>query len=184
MSICTASKSHHGCRWLCGIAQHIIPPRSRRRARGWQGPVLPLPPRHGAPARPWEYGRALSAGFGLAAPQSLPWPSAAPTRSGGARISLSTLEDPLMLRLCHQMVTARGHCCAEPGWDAEVRDAAESSTLPGAGDGFPRFLPFANTFPYKGPRTCVPLMQSSRNSPPGNSSGVSPSPFHHEGATP
>ena len=84
-------------------------------------------------------------------------PRQSPVRSGGAFVSLSILEDLFMLHLCHQMVTARGPSCAEPRCDAEARDAAESSSLPGAGDGFPHFLPFANTFTYKRPKNLCPV---------------------------
>lgn len=89
-----------------------------------------------------------------------------------------------MLRLCHQMVTAHGHSCAEPRCDTEAREAAKSLSLPGAGEGFPHFLPCANTFTQKGPRTWVLVTQSGRQLPPGNSSrGMSLSPAQQEGAT-
>lgn len=100
-------------------------------------------------AHPCEYRQAVSSSLVLGALLLFSLshgPQQSPIHSGGAFISLSILEDLFMLRLCHQMVTARGHSCAEPRCDAEARDAAESSNLLGARDGFPHFLPFANTF--------------------------------------
>lgn len=114
----------------------------------------PLLPRHGPPApgtvsqppaRPCEYRQQRAPAWSRALRLSHgPWQ---PQAALGERVSI--LEDLLMFRLCHQMVTARGHSCAEPQWDAEARDATESSSLPGMGMVSPIFCHLQTHFLIK-----------------------------------
>lgn len=156
------------CLWK-SPAHHTLLPWSRRWARAQHG--LLMPRNCPSPCTSLKV-PAVSSGLLMvsAAPQSQPCPLQTLTCSRRPYLSLSLLKDLLVRNLCHQMVTAHGHFCAEPQHDAEAKDAAGSLSPPGAGDGFPHFLPFPSTFLDKGLRTCALLMQSCRKPCRGTSS--------------
>lgn len=108
----------------------------------------PLLPRHGppTPCPSLRVQAAVSSSLVLRALGLSHGPWQPPAALGEC---VSILEDLLMFRLCHQMVTARGHSCAEPQWDAEARDATESSSLPGMGMVSPIFCRLQTHFLIK-----------------------------------
>lgn len=99
---------------------------------------------------------------GIEAPSQ---PSAHPTSQWSPSLSVAVLgspffqEDPLVLHLCHQMVTAHGHSHSEPHCDAEAGDVGLSLSLMNQGM---LSLLSASSFTHKGPWNWCPLMESSR----------------------